>query len=170
MVEIEKVFKVINGMVDDGVLKTYAVGGAIAATFYVEAFATEDVDVFVHIAVETPMFMELSPIYEYLNKRGYEPDREQICIEGWDVQFLLVEDNSLVDEAVSQANEFDLDGVNVRVMMPEYLVAIMLSVGRSKDLARAKMFIDQKQVDTDSLLALVDRFGLEERWRRVKQL
>ena len=168
--EVIEVFKVINDMVKDGILKTYAVGGAIAATFYVESFATDDVDVFVHIAVETPMFMELSPIYEYLNDRGYKPHREQIHIENWDVQFLLIENNSLLDEAVAQANEFDLDGVNVRVMMPEYLVTIMLSVGRAKDFARAKMFIDQKQVDIDSLLVLINRFGLEEKWQRVKQL
>jgi hypothetical protein len=167
---VKDVFNVINDMVKDGIISTYAVGGAIAATFYVEPFATEDVDVFVHIAVETSMFMELAPIYEYLNNRGYKPHREQIRIENWDVQFLLIEDNSLLDEAVAQANIFDFDGVDVRVMMPEYLVAIMLSVGRAKDFARVKMFIEQQQVDIDSLLVLINRFELEEKWQRVKQL
>lgn len=157
-------------MVADGIIKDYAVGGAIAASFYVEPFATEDLDIFVHLAVETRMFMELEPIYEYLKNKGYAPKNVQISIEGWDVQFLLVADHSLVDEAVVNSNVFDFAGVDVRVIIPEYLVAIMLEAGRSKDFARAKVFLEQEKVDVEALLVLIDRFGLEEKWQRLKLL
>jgi len=45
--DIKKTFAVLNQMVADGIIENYAVGGAIAAVFYVEAFSTEDLDVFV---------------------------------------------------------------------------------------------------------------------------
>lgn len=157
-------------MVDDGVLTTYAIGGAIAATFYIEAVLTEDVDVFVNIAVEMPLFRELSPIYEYLDSKGYKPKREHVEIEGWDVQFLLSDTDELTTEAVQNANIFDYEGVNVRVMMPEYLVGIMLKTGRPKDYARATAFLEQGKVDVDSLSILVSRFGLEEQWQRLKRM
>jgi hypothetical protein len=45
--DIKKAFAVLNQMVADRIIENYAVGGAIAAVFYVEAFSTEDLDVFV---------------------------------------------------------------------------------------------------------------------------
>ena len=42
-----------------GVIKSYAIGGAIAASFYIEASETEVIDVFVLYAVDPPQFQEL---------------------------------------------------------------------------------------------------------------
>jgi hypothetical protein len=39
---VEKTLKVINRMEADGVIRQYAIGGAVAAIFYVEPFATYD--------------------------------------------------------------------------------------------------------------------------------
>lgn len=165
---MREVFQVINSMVEDGVLTTYAIGGAIAATFYLEPFLTEDVDVFIDLAVEPKRFKELERVYQFLRDKGYKPEGEYVVIETWDVQFLLFDTDPLVGEAVPAANVFDYEGVNVRVMMPEYLVAIMLKTGRPKDYARASAFLEQKKVDVDSLSVLIDRFGLEEQWQRLK--
>ncbi|HKS10246.1 MAG TPA: hypothetical protein VJS13_11910 [Pyrinomonadaceae bacterium] len=41
-----KVYDVINEMVVDGVIKNYALGGAMAAFFYVEPSYTADMDLF----------------------------------------------------------------------------------------------------------------------------
>ena len=43
---MKPVFKLLNEMVRDGAIPNYAIGGAIGAVFYVEPFATQDVDVF----------------------------------------------------------------------------------------------------------------------------
>ena len=43
---MKKTFEVINRMRDEGVIDRYAVGGAVAATFYLEPFATLDIDIF----------------------------------------------------------------------------------------------------------------------------
>ena len=42
----------INGMHSAGVIERYAIGGAVAATFYLEPVATLDVDVFVDFHTE----------------------------------------------------------------------------------------------------------------------
>ncbi len=154
-------------MVDSGVIDSYALGGAIAAIRYVEPFQTEDVDVFISMALESSNLTPLAPVYAYLKERGYYPKDVFIEIEGWDVQFLPVFDD-LIDEAVKFADNVDLNGVDVRVMAPEYLVAIMLKTGRLKDYARVKMFFDQKQVNEDKLQELIGRFNLEERWQKYK--
>jgi len=39
--------EVINRMQVEGVIGEYAIGGAVGATFYLEPFATLDIDIFV---------------------------------------------------------------------------------------------------------------------------
>ena len=68
---MEKVFQVLNQMVRDGEVQNYAIGGAIAAVFYVEPFATHDVDVFVMMETELTGLVTQIPGWEYLKKRGY---------------------------------------------------------------------------------------------------
>ena len=53
---------------------------------------------------------------------------------------------------------------------PEYLVALMLQTHRPNDLARARIFWDQKKVDPDGLAILIDRYELDEQWQRVLNL
>lgn len=157
-------------MVADGVIQDYAVAGAIAAAVYIEPKATEDIDIFVHVKAGTPMFGELTDIYEYLKNRGFKPREGYVEMAGWDVQFLVPADGSVEDEGVREANTISLHGVDIRVMMPEYLVALALNVGREKDIDRARAFILQKKVNVEDLKTLVERFGLEERWQRVRML
>lgn len=52
MADIAKTISVINQMANDGVIKTYALGGATAVIFYTEPIATEDVEVFVHLKTD----------------------------------------------------------------------------------------------------------------------
>ena len=62
--------ELINQMQADGVIAHYAIGGAVAATFYLEPAATVDVDVFVLLSNPAGALVSLSPIYEYLKLRG----------------------------------------------------------------------------------------------------
>ena len=165
---MEKTFKVINKMLSAGVIDAYALGGAMAAIRYVEPFQTEDVDVFVSIAVEASNLEPLKPVYAYLKNEGYSSKDVYIEIEGWDVQFLPVFDD-LTEEGVAEADDVELNGEVVKVMKPEYLVAIMLKTGRLKDFARVKMFFDQAKVDETKLKVLRDRFDLQEKWQKYLQ-
>jgi len=153
-------------MVADGVIEDYAVAGAIGAMFYVEPFSTEDLDVFV-LTPENQVLLEI-PGLDYLKALGYtEWRKEGIVIEGWPVQFMPVA-NPLEREAYLNAQEKDVEGTNARVVLPEHLVAIMLKVGRLKDLARVEMFLTQKEVDIDALEDILQRHGLMDRWNQFR--
>lgn len=166
---MKEVFQVINQMLVDGVIVNYAIGGAIAASFYAEAAATEDIDIFVLIKPDTPPFSELTEIYAYLAERGYYPKEEFVDVEGWDVQFLSFPEGSIEDIAVQEANIIKFYDQEIRVIMAEYLVAIMLDVGGDKYNSRAKSFIQQDAVKIPELEILIERFHLEESWQKLKQ-
>ena len=162
----KKTFAVLNQMVADGVVENYAVAGAIGAMFYVEPFSTKDLDVFV--PTQGQLVIEL-PEFEYLKSRGYTQfENEEILVEGWPLQFLPAT-TALEQEAYIKAEVIDVDGVPVRVACPEHLVAIMLKVGRKKDIARIAMFLSQDAVDVSALEEVLSRHGLSEKWLEYKE-
>jgi hypothetical protein len=161
---MEQTLQVINRMKEDGVIENYAIGGAMAAMFYIDPFNTEDLDIFFAIRGSEGALDFLSPIYEYLMQRGYQAEGVMINIEGWPVQFLPLY-KPLVEEAVEKAIETDYNKTPVRVMSPEHLVAIMLDTGRPKDYARITRFLEAGLVDTKSLMDILSRHKLKTKWR-----
>jgi hypothetical protein len=161
---MRQVFRLLNEMVRDGAIPNYAIGGAIGAVFYVEPFATQDVDVFVLMETEPSGLVTTIPGWTFLKNRGYTEMRgEAVVVEDWPVQFIPV-NNQLEEEAYSNAVFFDVDGEPVRVMLAEHLVAIMLKTGRLKDRARVQMFLSQDAVDREVLADILRRHGLEDKW------
>jgi hypothetical protein len=166
-VRADMAFRVINKMVADGVLKDYAIGGATAAFFYIEPDTTYDVDIFCVVeGVEPDAMTVLEPIYDYLRGRNFEIEGVAVIIHGVAVQFLPVY-NSLNEEAVQEARKFSYQGVQVRVMKPEHLVAIMLQTGRSKDYARVARFLEADAFDADILRQTLTRHGLKGEWTKL---
>jgi hypothetical protein len=167
---LDQAFKVINQMMADGVIESYALGGATGAFFYIEPDTTYDVDVFCVISgMEANALVMLEPIYDYLRAKGYKPDAEMVIIEGIPVQFLPVF-NSLNEEAVQNAAELDYLGVPVRVMSPEHLMAIMLQTGRPKDYVRVARFLETDTFDRDTLRQMLERHDLAKAWGNVRLL
>jgi len=161
---MKKVFQLLNAMVRDGEVPNYAIGGAIAAVFYVEPFSTLDIDVFVMMQTESTGLVTTIPGWDYLKQRGYTEIRgEAIVVENWPVQFIPVS-NPLQEEAYLNAATVDFDGEPVRVFLAEHLVAIMLQASRLKDLARVQMFLTQKAVDNEILKDIITRHNLEKQW------
>ena len=148
----------------DGVIGSYVIGGAVGATFYLEPVATLDIDVFVSLqgCGDSPL-LSLSPIYDYLLARGHNAEKEYIVIGSWPVQF-LPPGNALVEEALAQATETDLEGVRTRVMTAEHLTAIALQTGRAKDFARILQFIESGTLNVDKLDGILHRHGLVAKW------
>jgi hypothetical protein len=160
---VEKTLETINRMEADGVIGRYAIGGAMAAIFYVEPFTTFDLDIFFAASVSGGL-ITLTPVYEYLAAAGYEAKGEAVNIEGWPVQFLPTY-NTLVAEAVEQAVEIKFKSTPTRVLSAEHLVALMLQTGREKDYARAAKFLEEGVVNAERLADIVSRHRLTDEWR-----
>ena len=164
---MKETFAVLNQMVADGAIENYAVAGAIGAMFYVEPFSTQDIDVFV-LAPEDRIIIEL-PGLDYLKARGYTEFRyEGILVEGWPVQFMPAT-TDLEREAYLNAEVSNFEEVPVTVVLAEHLVAIMLKVGRLKDIARIQMFLSQDAVNSDKLEDVIKRHGLTDKWTDYKK-
>ncbi|MDQ3687783.1 MAG: hypothetical protein M3430_19585 [Acidobacteriota bacterium] len=164
---MEKTLRVLTRMEADGVITRYAIGGAIAATFYVEPVSTFDLDIFFAVADPAPEFLSLTPLYDYLMALGYRPAGEAIEIEGWPVQFLSAF-NPLLEEALAQAVDIGFKDVPTRVMRAEHLVAVMLQTGRAKDFARILQFLEEGAVELPLLTAVLSRHELTARWEEFK--
>jgi hypothetical protein len=166
---IKTTLDTVNRMQADGVIGKYAIGGAVAATFYLEPAATLDVDIFVNLPAKAAgTLLSLSPIYEYLTSRGCRVEREYIVVGDWPVQF-LVPATPLELEAISQAQEIDVEGVRTWVMTAEHLIAIALQTGRAKDHARIVQFLEQGAVDQDKLNEILMHCGLFRRWEQFER-
>lgn len=168
---IRKTIEVLNVMQTDGVIGRYAIAGAVAAYNYIEPAVTRDLDILVTFENTSPSgLISLQPIFSYLAMKGYtEHEAEGLVIEDWPVQFLPVA-NDLQSEALAEANDIELraggiERVTVRVLKPEHLVAISLSVGRSKDLARIVDFLEGEAVEIDALCRLLSRHNLRFAWQ-----
>src|SRR5215210_616964 len=103
--DLPAVFRVLNEMLERKVLSKYAVGGAVAAIFYIEPRETFDLDIFFVLASEpSNRFMRLEAIYDFAREKGFKAETEFIRIHGWAVQFLESE-TALWKEAVEAAAE-----------------------------------------------------------------
>lgn len=154
----------LNELEKQGVFSRYAIGGAMAATFYVEPFLTFDLDVFVLLQPTTTGLISLAPIYEALRTRGYREEKEIVVIEGVPVQFLPAY-NALIEEALAEAREVDYEGVRTRVVRAEHLVAICLQTGRDKDRERVRILREQARLELGFLAGVLKRHQLEEKWK-----
>lgn len=154
--------RVLNDMKHDGILDDYAIAGAMAMVFWAEPIPTFDLDVLVFLPGDAATIISLAPLYEWAAKRGYRAESEHVIIEGVPVQFLPAH-NSLAEEAISRAASLDYEGVPVRVVRPEYLVALYLEPGSRtlKRRERAAALRESSSLDRITLEELLKRFGLE---------
>jgi hypothetical protein len=167
---LKNTFQVINRMVSDGVIRKYAVAGAIAALYYIEPTVTDDLDVLVPFDdPKGPGGLDvLEPLFAYLRERGYsEFKKEGLVIEGWPVQFLPVV-NDLDAEALNEATEADLEVANgkikVSILRPEHIVATALNLLRPKDRDRILRFVEENAVDLGRLRDVLKRHNLLGKW------
>lgn len=161
---MKRTLEVLNRLEQEGAFVRYAIGGAMAATFYVEPLLTFDLDVFILLQPGASALISLSPIYEVLRARGYSEEQECVLIEGVPVQFLPAY-NALVEEALAQAREVDYEDVRTRVVRAEHLVAICLQTGRDKDRERVRLLREQGELEAEYLADVVRRHNLEGKWK-----
>ncbi|MCK4326190.1 hypothetical protein KAW55_05495, partial [bacterium] len=148
-------------------IKDYAVGGAIGALKWVELFFTSNLDIFIIPVKETEKLINLSPVYEYLKKKGYYWKGQWIIIEEVPVYFIPAD--ALGKEAVENAEETEYEGIKTKVITPEYLIALFLKAGRDKDVRKIEMLLEQAKVDTGKLDKILEEYGLTSKFVKFKK-
>lgn len=162
MASFETALRALNAMKDDGVISECAVAGGMAQGFWVEAIPTYDLDVLVTLPQAEGVIVSLAPIYEWAKNRGYSTRSEYVVIGEIPVQF-LVSPGPLTDEAIEHAVSLRFGHTDVRVVRPEYLIAMFLhgSARTRQRRERAAVLREQGNIDESLLRDLTSRFDLE---------
>jgi len=151
------VFRAANELVAAGLIEDWALGGALAAIYYVEPFTTYDADIF-FIPKDKGLTAGVPAIYSHLQSQGWEVEREHLLVRGFPVQFLAA--SGLTEEAVQEAERIDYEGMPAKVFRAEHIVAIAASVGRTKDRARIEQLLQQADLDKSYLENVLQRHKL----------
>ena len=157
-IPLADVLRAANELVSAGLIKDYALGGALAAIYYTEPVTTYDADI-VFVASGKTLSAGIPEIYSHLQSKGWRVEREHLLIQDFPVQFLAA--SRLTEEAVREAKPIEFEGVPAKVFRPEYIIAIAASVGRHKDLARIEQLMTQAKIDNASLDDILHRYNLK---------
>jgi hypothetical protein len=163
---MEKALQVIKEITRQGIIKAYAIGGGIAATYYIEPLLTYDLDIFFIPAKEG--LDVLAPIYDYAREHGFSVQAESNLIEGFPVQFIPAY-NDLVREAVEEATTLKYRDAEASVVTAEYLVAIALETGRAKDRERVIRLLEEADIDRAALRRILETFGLANKFKKLEK-
>jgi hypothetical protein len=170
---LSKAIAVVTALAKEGIIKSYAIAGAVAALNYIQPTLTEDLYILISIGdfeQRHSGLLLLTPIESALAVKGYSERTDVgIMIEGWPVQFLPVA-SELEEEALEKATDVIIEGKGdsastARCLRPEHVVAIAVNLGRLKHLARIEAFLDQNAVPLPALAEVLTRHSLTDRWR-----
>jgi hypothetical protein len=154
---LAEVLRAANDLVAARLIEDWALGGALAAIYYVEPFTTYDADIF-FIPKDKGLTAGIPAIYAHLQSQGWQVEREHLLVRGFPVQFLAA--HGLTEEAVREAERIDYEGVPARVFRAEHILAIAASVGRAKDKARIEQLLQQADLDKTYLENVLHRHKL----------
>ena len=157
-IPLADVLRAANELVSTGLIKDYALGGALAAIYYTEPITTYDADI-IFVASDKTLSAGIPAIYSHLQSKGWRVEREHLLIGNFPVQFLAA--SGLTEEAVREARPVQYEGVPAKVFRPEYIIAIAASVGRHKDFARIEQMLDQVKIDKALLDDILRRYSLQ---------
>lgn len=156
-IPLGEIFTAADGLRAAGLIREYALGGALAAVRYTEPFTTYDADIF-FIPSDPGLSAGIPAIFAHLRAAGYGEEGGHTLVRGFPVQWLAA--RGLTEEAVREAEALEFDGVPGRVFRVEHLVVIAASVGRPKDRARVQQLLEQGNVDRDRLADVCRRHHL----------
>jgi hypothetical protein len=157
-IPLAEVLRAANGLVAAKLIEDWALGGALAAIYYVEPFTTYDADIF-FIPADKGLTAGIPAIYAHLQSKGWQVEREHLLVRGFPVQFLAA--SGLTEEAVREAERIEFEGVPAKVFRAEHIVAIAASVGRSKDKARIEQLLQQADLDKTRLENILHQHKLK---------
>ncbi len=157
-IPLADVMRAANELGASKLIEDWALGGALAAIYYVEPFTTYDADIF-FIPADKSLSSGIPAIYSHLQAQGWQVEREHLLVRGFPVQFLPAQ--GLTEEAVREAERFEYEDVPAKVFRAEHIVAIAASVGRQKDKARIEQLLQQAEIDKSRLESILQRHKLK---------
>ena len=163
---MKQVAQLLNDMLARGVIRNYALFGAMAQMRYTEAVATLDADVLVAVPSADRMDV-LAGIDWYCKEQGFENEGDAVRVGAWPVQFMPVF-SPLTREAMENAEIADFDGVALRVVRADYLAVIALSVRRAKDYARILALLESLSVTREQIAQLAAKHDLSQAWQQFE--
>src|SRR5207247_5832145 len=120
-IPLADILRAANVLVAAGLIEDYALGGALAAIYYIEPFTTYDADI-IFVASDKSLSAGIPEIYAHLQSKGWRVEREHLLVKDFPVQFIAA--SGLTEEAVREAKPIEYEGVPAKVFRPEYIVAI----------------------------------------------
>ncbi|OFW33385.1 MAG: hypothetical protein A3G76_00985 [Acidobacteria bacterium RIFCSPLOWO2_12_FULL_65_11] len=161
MASFATALRALNDLKQADVIREYAIGGAIGVVFWTEPVLTYDLDVFIVLPSQEGPIVNLTPLYQWAARSGYQTLAEHVIVDGVPVQF-FPSHNELCDEAIRTAQTLEYEGIEVRVIRPEYLVALWLEpeARTAKRRERAAALMESSVTDQAVLRELLDRYKL----------
>ena len=114
------------------------------------------------------MLISPGPAFKHLTERGARIEGEYLIIADWPVQF-LPPTGPLVEEALAEAVEVEVEEIKTRVSPAEHLAAIALQIGPPKEKARLLQFIESGTLSTERFQNILERHSLAGSWRKFEQ-
>jgi hypothetical protein len=135
----------------------------MALLFWAEPVPTYDLDVLAFLPDRGAPIVSLDSVYRWADSKGYAISEEHLLIEGVPTQ-IVPSPGPVADEAIQSAATLDYEGVMVRVVRPEYLVALYLlpGAGTRKRRERAAALLELPSLNRALLDEILSRHGLEK--------
>lgn len=162
---MKKTIAVINELKKQGIIEDYAIGGGIAAIYYIEPILTYDLDIFIILPqAKGKRVIDLSALFDNLRQKGYLWKKEHLIIEGVPVQFIPADE--LETEAIDNAATVDYEGTKTKVFPAEYLITVLVRAGRTKDIEKVGKILEQSTVKYKKLKSILSKYKLLSRYEQ----
>lgn len=163
---MKELAQLLNEMRSEGIIKDYALFGAVAQMRYTEPVATLAADVLVAVQAQDRLDL-LGEIYAFCFARGYTTEGKSILVGVWPTQF-IPNFSPLTQEALNQAETVDFEWTSFRVVGASHLAVIALSVGRAKAFTRILALIESGSVTRKEISHLAAKHDLAKEFQRFE--
>ena len=159
-------FTALNGFRRRGIIKDYAVIGAVAATAYMEPLFTEDIDVIILVESDE----DYRTAFRSIADEAEGQDGMHQLLGGVPVQLFPSTILPIYRETVEQARTVRIGNLAVRVATAEHLALLYLLAFREKDRIRVRYLL--QDLNQELLNGLLERFddGENTLARRLQDL
>ncbi len=149
-----------------GLIRDYAVIGAVAAAAYVEPVLTQDVDVVVLVDSDD----EFWETYRRVGEAAEGIDGMHHILGGRPVQMFPSTIKPVYRDTLAASTEMKIGDAMVKVASPEHLVTLALEAFRYKDQLRIAELLGLPETDREAIWKLIREFddesgSLAERFR-----